>query len=98
MHDRLEAYPTGGGLRRSTFHSLNYPGYVAFIFDTQSNQSNVYALLVVDFSPKGDDIKTFLSIPSSIQSIENHFSIENMDFEDFRTAVHKDGIFRGFAS
>jgi hypothetical protein len=24
-------------------------------------------------------------------------TIANMDFEDFRNAVHQDGIFRGFA-
>jgi hypothetical protein len=25
-------------------------------------------------------------------------TIANMDFEDFRNAVHQDGVFRGFAS
>ena len=91
----------------------DYSGYLAFVFDNQSKESDEHSLLVVDFSPKGDDprdfernpnqvpledIRTFRAIPSSIQSIENNLSIANMDFDDFRMAVRKDGIFEGFAS
>ncbi|MFN5104067.1 MAG: DUF6924 domain-containing protein [Planctomycetota bacterium] len=91
----------------------DYPGYLVFVVDTQSNQGHEHSLLVVGFSPQGDDpkdferkpnqtpsedIKSFRAIPSTIQSIENNLSIANMDFEDFRNAVQQDGIFRGFAS
>lgn len=91
----------------------DYPGYVVFVVDTESNQGNEHSLLVVGFAPQGDalenlerkpnqvpleDIGTFRAIPSTIQSIENNLSIANMDFEDFRTAVGTDGVFRGFGS
>jgi hypothetical protein len=91
----------------------DYPGYLVFVVDVQSNQGNEHTLLVVGFSPQGDDpkdferkpnqtpleeIRSFRAIPSTIQSIENNLSIANMDFEDFRNAVQQDGIFRGFAS
>jgi hypothetical protein len=91
----------------------DYPGYLVVVVDAQSNQGNDHSLLVVGFSPQGDDpkdferkpnqtpsedIKSFRAIPSTIQSIENNLSIANMDFEDFRNAVSQDGIFRGFAS
>jgi hypothetical protein len=90
-----------------------YPGYLVFVVDTESHQSNEHTLLVIGFSPRGDDpkdferrpnqtpvedIKTFRAIPSTIQSIENNLSIANMDFDDFRNAVHQDGVFRGLAS
>lgn len=90
-----------------------YQGFVVFVADAQTMNSKEYPLLVVGFSPQGDtpedferkpnqtpgeDIRSFRAIPSTIQSIENNLSIANMDFEDFRTAVGKDGIFRGFTS
>jgi hypothetical protein len=89
----------------------DYPGYVAFVVDTESTQGHEHSLLVVGFAPQGDtpenferkpnqvpleDIRSFRAIPSTIQSIENNLSIANMDFDDFRTAVGTDGVFRGF--
>jgi len=89
----------------------DYPGFVAFIFDSESNKDREHSLLVVGFAPQGDDvenlerkpnqvpltdIKMFRAIPATIQAIENNLSIANMDFDDFRTAVDKDGIFRGY--
>jgi hypothetical protein len=91
----------------------DYPGYWVFVVDAQSDQGNEHSLLVVGFSPQGDDpkdfdrkpnqtpveeIRSFRALPSTIQSIENNLTIANMDFEDFRNAVHQDGIFRGFES
>ena len=91
----------------------DYPGYLVFVVDAQSDQGNEHSLLVVGFSPQGDDpkdfdrkpnqtpleeIRLFRALPSTIQSIENNLTIANMDFEDFRNAVHQDGVFRGFAS
>ena len=91
----------------------DYPGYLVFVVDAQSDQGNEHSLLVVGFSPQGEDpkdfdrkpnqtpleeIRSFRALPSTIQSIENNLTIANMDFEDFRNAVHQDGIFRGFES
>jgi len=91
----------------------DYPGYLVFVVDTQSDQGNEHSLLVVGFSPQRDDpkdfarkpnqtpveeIRSFRALPSTIQSIENNLTIANMDFEDFRNAVYQDGVFRGFAS
>ncbi len=102
---------TGYAIVRSL--PADYPGFVAFIFDSESNEDHEHSLLVVGFAPQGDDvenlerkpnqvpltdIKTFRAIPATIQAIENNLSIANMDFDDFRTAVDKDGIFRGFPS
>jgi hypothetical protein len=36
------------------------------------------------------------TMPSEMWGIENNLSISNMDFEEFSSAVDKDGIFRGF--
>ena len=91
----------------------DYPGYLVFVVDAQSDQGNEHSLLVVGFSPQRDDpkdfarkpnqtpveeIRSFRALPSTIQSIENNLTIANMDFEDFRNAVYQDGVFRGFAS
>lgn len=90
-----------------------YPGFVVFVADAQTMHSKEHPLLVIDFSPQGNDpknldrkpcqtpsveIKSFRAIPSTLQSIENNLSIANMDFKDFADAVGLDGIFRGFGS
>jgi len=92
---------------------VDYPGYIAFVVDAESIHGEEHSLLVVGFSPQGEDpedferkpnqtpakdIRSFRAIPTTIQSIENNLSIANMDFEDFANAVGKDGTFRGFAS
>lgn len=42
------------------------------------------------------DLRTFRTVPSCIQAIENNLSISNMDFEDFADAVDSNGVHRGF--
>jgi hypothetical protein len=51
-------------------------------------------MLVVDL---GSGLRSFRTIPSQVQGIENNLSIGNMGFEEFADAVDKDGIFRRFA-
>ena len=54
-----------------------------------------HALLILDLLEEVAGGQ-FRAIPSAIQSIENNLSLGNMDFEDFATAVNRDGVFRGF--
>jgi len=85
-------------------HSLpdDYPGFLCFIVDETTLDSEEHPILVVGFSPNSvdakdyertpkqtpsTDIRTFRAIPSTIQSIENNLSIANMDFEDFADSV-----------
>lgn len=42
------------------------------------------------------DLRTFRTVPSCIQAIENNLSIANMDFEDFADALDSNGVHRGF--
>ncbi|MEZ6043631.1 MAG: hypothetical protein R3C20_24300 [Planctomycetaceae bacterium] len=94
-------------------HSLpdDYPGFICFIVDKTTLESEEHPILVVGFSPNSvdpkdyqrtpkqtpsTDIKSFRAIPSTIQSIENNLSIANMDFEEFADSVDDDGVFRGF--
>jgi hypothetical protein len=94
-------------------HALpdDYPGFVVFVADTKTLTDRERPLLVIGFSPTGDDpedgncppsrvtadrLRTFRAVPSTIQSIENNLSLANMDFEDFANSVDKDGVFRGF--
>jgi hypothetical protein len=94
-------------------HALpdDYPGFVVFAADTKTLTDRERPLLVIGFSPTGDDpaddnlppsritadrLRTFRAVPSTIQSIENNLSLANMDFEDFAKSVDKDGVFRGF--
>lgn len=96
-------------------HSLPdwYPGFVVFVFDSETSKSREHSLLVVGFSPQDDEpgsfarrpsqtprneIHSFRAIPAAIQAIENNLSIANMDFKDFAGAVDSDGVFRGFKS
>jgi hypothetical protein len=72
----------------------DYPGYLVFVVDARSDQGNEHSLLVVGFSPQGDDpkdfarkpnqtpleeIRSFRALPSTIQSIENNLTIANME-------------------
>lgn len=96
-------------------HALpdGYPGFVVFIVDSETSKSSEHSLMVVGFSPQGDEpdsftrrprqtpvseIKSFRAIPGACQAIENNLSIANMDFNDFAGAVDNDGVFRGFKS
>jgi Domain of unknown function (DUF6924) len=40
--------------------------------------------------------RSFRTIPSAVQSIENNVSFGNMDFSEFASAVDKDGVFVAF--
>lgn len=52
-------------------------------------------LLVMDlFNERG---RTFRTLPTRIQSIENNLSIGNMGFEEFADSVDGDGVFRKFS-
>lgn len=86
-----------------------YPHKFCFIVDRECLSNKEHPVLVVGFYPSDGksfdrlpsktpaaDIKTFRSLPSQIQGIENNLSIANMDFEDFAGNVDKDGVFRGF--
>lgn len=96
-------------------HALpdGYPGFFVFLQDRETSKSREHSLLVVGFSPRGDDpsllerspsqapnsdIQTFRAVPAAIQAIENNLSIGNMDFKDFAGSVDSDGVFRGFKS
>jgi uncharacterized protein DUF6924 len=39
--------------------------------------------------------KTFRVIPAEMWSVENNFSLANLDFADFVEAVDNEGIYRG---
>ena len=65
-----------------------------FVVDRAAVISPDFAMLAVDLvEARG---RSFRTIPSRIQSIENNLSIANMDFGEFAESVDEDGIFRGF--
>ena len=51
-------------------------------------------LLVMDLSDTPG--RTFRTVPTRIQAIENNLSIANMSFDDFAESADTDGIFRNF--
>jgi hypothetical protein len=66
----------------------------AFIIDHLALSHPDHPILVIDLhDQKG---RTFRVIPSEIGIVENNLSIANMDFDEFATAVDKEGVFRGF--
>jgi len=67
-----------------------------FVADRAAVISPEFAILAVDLVESRG--RSFRTIPSKIQSIENNLSLANMDFEEFAESVDKDGIFRGFPS
>jgi tetratricopeptide (TPR) repeat protein len=71
------------------------PQSFAFIVDNIALTNPEHAILVVDLKDKPG--QTFRVIPSALWEVENNLSIANMDFEEFASAVGKDGIFRGFS-
>jgi len=40
--------------------------------------------------------RTFRTIPTKVQAIQNALPIANLDFGDFAEVVDQDGVFRGF--
>ncbi|MEY4566011.1 MAG: hypothetical protein RLY14_981 [Planctomycetota bacterium] len=111
VEDKLFADQTSTNLVRVL--PDGYQGFFVFVVDEVTMISEQHPLLVIGFSPQGDnsqdfdrrpsqtpegEIRSFRAIPSTVQSIENNLSIANMDFEDFAQSVDPDGIFRGFSS
>lgn len=52
-----------------------------------------HTLLIVDVMDEPG--RTFRSVPTGIQSVENNRSIANLDFADFVGTVDPDGVYRG---
>ena len=66
----------------------------AFIIDKTALADPENPILVVDL--QDDAGQTFRVIAAELRSVENNLSIANMGFEEFASAVGKDGVFRGF--
>jgi hypothetical protein len=65
-----------------------------FVTDRAAVPHPEFPILAVDlYETRG---RSFRTIPSQVQGIENNLSIANMGFEEFADAVDADGIFRGF--
>lgn len=65
-----------------------------FIVDAKTVSHADHPILVVDLYDQPG--RTFRTLPTHIQKIENNLSLANMDWEDFADEVAEDGIFRGF--
>jgi hypothetical protein len=65
-----------------------------FVVDIVATRSPDFPVLVIDLHNERG--RTFRTIPSQIQSIENNLSISNMDFYEFADTVDEDGVFRDF--
>jgi hypothetical protein len=62
------------------------------VADQETMTGAEHTLLVVDaFTEPG---RTFRSVPSGIQSIENNLSVANMDFAEFASEADADGVYR----
>lgn len=65
-----------------------------FVADKAAMKPPEFPILVVDlYDERG---RTFRTIPSQIQGIENNLSIANMDFYEFADNADEDGVFRDF--
>ena len=72
----------------------NYPHTFLFVVDSVAIESPESPILVVDLYREPG--RTFRTVPSQIQGIENNLSIANMDFESFAECVDDNGVFRDF--
>lgn len=71
----------------------DYKHSFLFVVDRDALSSPDFPILVVDlYESRG---RSFRTIPTQVQSIENNLSIANMDFEEFAEAVDERGVFRG---
>lgn len=108
IHDRLsgqEFYAYVDFVENPKFRDLSVQELLAivpqgyghsfvFVVDRESMQQPEFPILVVDlYSEPG---RTFRTIPSEAQGIENNLSIANMGFYEFADEVDGDGVFRGF--
>lgn len=64
------------------------------LVDAVAIVGDAHAVLVVDLDDEPG--RSFRTVPSAVQSVENNLSIANMDFSEFAEAVGPDGVFRGF--
>jgi hypothetical protein len=71
----------------------DYEHAVCFVVDATTIGHKEFPILVLNPVSRAG---SFRAVPSQIQPLENNLSIANMDFEEFASAVDKDGIFRGF--
>lgn len=65
-----------------------------FVVDRVATHKLEFPVLVVDLHREPG--RTFRTIPSQIQGIENNLSISNMDFCGFADNIDEGGVFRGF--
>ena len=65
----------------------------ALIIDRAALSHPDHPILVVDLQEK--PVRTFRVISSALWEVENNLSIANMGFDEFASAVDKDGIYRG---
>jgi hypothetical protein len=72
----------------------DYKHSFLFVVDRDAISRPDSPVLVVDLH--GSRGRTFRTVPTQVQSIENNLSIANMGFEEFAEAVGRDGVFRGF--
>ncbi|MEM0915190.1 MAG: hypothetical protein AAGK09_11340 [Planctomycetota bacterium] len=66
---------------------------ILLVADRQTIQSADHPILIIDLIQSPG--RSFRSIPSEIQTIENNLSLANCDWEDFANNVDSDGIYRG---
>ena len=67
---------------------------VLFAVDSKSITHKDRPILVVELQKT--PARTFRVIPSELWNVENNLSLCNMGFEEFVSALGRDGIFRGF--
>lgn len=72
------------------------PHSYIFVVDSDAIADPEHSVLAVDTSGDSGDHPTFRVHPSQMPTVESNLSIDNMDFEEFSSAVAADGVFRGF--
>jgi len=72
----------------------NYKHFFIFIVDGTTIAHREHPVLCIDLKDNPGD--TLRVIPSEMWGIESNLSISNMDFEEFKSSVDPDGVFRGF--
>jgi len=64
------------------------------VVDRDALSNPEFPVLVVDLHETRG--RTFRTVPTQVQAIQNNLSLANLDFGDFAKAVDQDGVFRGF--
>ena len=65
-----------------------------FLADSETMTNPEHPALVVDLLHEPG--RSFRVIPSEMWSVENNFSLCNMDWEDFADNLDDNGVYRGF--